>query len=706
MASSVLEYVSDIKFPVYDRDFGCIPTEIILRRGPSLTTTVNIRPGRTAGAELRSRAARFAHTREKPADLSDLINSAKQAMDLGKDSAFSDDVLQILVSGPEQPNLTLVDLPGLFYTYELLGQPQATKVQTLVEEYLKAPRTVILATFPAGTRDRHKYVLNMVKQTDPKGLRTFGVVTKADEIDRNTPMEQEILLYARNENTKFHFGLGCHVVRGARDKTTTSELNQQMTEDAFFANPPWDQLLPHQLGIEKLPNRLVECIGEIARSELPNIIREIDTLIQKNTEAIVKLGHVRTSGDQRKYLLTVVHRFHDCVKAALDGRYTDPYFSSQATKLRAELRHLDDKFAFDMKNRAHTFHFYNGAIAPSKLEHSCQPETITRRAMLLKVGQLMSNSRGGELSTTYDPSLVTILFQEQSNSWGTIAESYAQAVFRKTKGFLQSLLEDLCDRDTCDALLRRIVEPNMDVRWQCLKEKIEELLRPYRKRYLRTLSSELEKRVEWWKTYNSNPSVTEGLEQPHSAKIYLLSQMEAFYEIALKTFVDNVVTLGVQSCVLDELEEIILLQSIGELDEDQLAIFAPDPEETRAERVRIEAKLRDLRTAQEECEAYEKRNNANPVFNFQSPLRLSPQPSPLPVLMKRRSKSSTPSTKPPYFGFNTEPLVPSSSHNLDSNASSAAGLRSTSSAPPRSQSPSQRVPFDPPGTPEREPVVQ
>ena len=45
-----------------------------------------------------------------------LIDAAKETMDLNSDAkAFSDDVLLVEVSGPEQPHLTLIDLPGLIH---------------------------------------------------------------------------------------------------------------------------------------------------------------------------------------------------------------------------------------------------------------------------------------------------------------------------------------------------------------------------------------------------------------------------------------------------------------------------------------------------------------------------------------------------------------------------------------------------------------
>jgi hypothetical protein len=46
--------------------------------------------------------------------MGDIIEKAKSAMGLSEARVFSTDVLRVELSGPDQPHLTLVDLPGLF----------------------------------------------------------------------------------------------------------------------------------------------------------------------------------------------------------------------------------------------------------------------------------------------------------------------------------------------------------------------------------------------------------------------------------------------------------------------------------------------------------------------------------------------------------------------------------------------------------------
>ena len=132
-----------------------------------------------------------------------MIEEAREKLGLPTDSGYCEDVLQIHVKGPEQPNLTLVDLPGLFHTSEV-GQAQDTAmVRRLVESYMRGPRTIVLAIVTAKNDAANQLVLTMVNQTDPKGLRTLGVITKPDKLERDSGMEQDFLKYARNEQEKY-----------------------------------------------------------------------------------------------------------------------------------------------------------------------------------------------------------------------------------------------------------------------------------------------------------------------------------------------------------------------------------------------------------------------------------------------------------------------------------------------------------------------
>lgn len=63
---------------------------------------------------------------------------------------FSKNLLRIEVSGPDRPQLTIVDLPGLIYS-ETKQQSAADieLVQEIVESYMEEPRSIILAVISA-----------------------------------------------------------------------------------------------------------------------------------------------------------------------------------------------------------------------------------------------------------------------------------------------------------------------------------------------------------------------------------------------------------------------------------------------------------------------------------------------------------------------------------------------------------------------------
>lgn len=115
--SSVLEAVSGVRFPTKDTLCTGFATELILRRGSSVSVDVKIRPSHERFDVEKKKLMGFKAPTVNIDDFPLLINAAKEAMGLDSEiRAFSEDSLRIEVLGPEQPHLTLVDLPGLFYS--------------------------------------------------------------------------------------------------------------------------------------------------------------------------------------------------------------------------------------------------------------------------------------------------------------------------------------------------------------------------------------------------------------------------------------------------------------------------------------------------------------------------------------------------------------------------------------------------------------
>lgn len=86
---------------------------------------------------------------------------------------FSADVLRIESTSPEAPNLTLVDLPGLFGASDKnQSDEDAEMVKNLVVGYMKQRRSIILAVVSADTHFANQPVTNFARKIDPSGSRS------------------------------------------------------------------------------------------------------------------------------------------------------------------------------------------------------------------------------------------------------------------------------------------------------------------------------------------------------------------------------------------------------------------------------------------------------------------------------------------------------------------------------------------------------
>ena len=99
---------------------------------------------------------------------------------------FSDDVLKIEICGPEQQHFSVIDVPGIFRntTVGLTTDADMDVVRNMVNNYMKNPRSVILAVIPANVDIARQEILKMAEKCDKEGQRTLGVLTKPDLVDR------------------------------------------------------------------------------------------------------------------------------------------------------------------------------------------------------------------------------------------------------------------------------------------------------------------------------------------------------------------------------------------------------------------------------------------------------------------------------------------------------------------------------------------
>ena len=442
--SSVLEAISGMSFPTKDNLCTRFATELILRRDATVAVKASITPGPERPAEERERLLDF-----NPAvDIDNLglgavIESAKEMMGLSDTKVFSTDTLRVELSGPTQPHLTMVDLPGLFRASNRdQSVNDAEIVKKMVRGYMKRPRSIILAVVSAKSDFALQEVTELARELDPAGVRTLGLITKPDTLDAGSDSERAYLTLAANKDVVFK--LGWHVLKNrSYEMRNASSAERDEAEDEFFSQGVWTSIDPAHLGVRSLKPRLSNILKDQILHQLPGLLRDVESGISDCQARLKQLGSPRTTiAEQRRYLSRVSQEFSNLMKEAVDGLYSNPFFGSSKTedgyqkRLRAVVQNTLTDFAEEMRLRGQT----RTIVESPGEDFDPEPHQIWRSDYIDEVTDLMKKSRGRELPGTFNPLVVGELFSEQCRPWRGISnaskDDILAAVYRTTRAIL------------------------------------------------------------------------------------------------------------------------------------------------------------------------------------------------------------------------------------------------------------------------------
>jgi dynamin-like GTPase MGM1, mitochondrial len=151
----------------------------------------------------------------------------------------SDNPIQLTISSPHVPDLSLIDLPGYI---QVVGQDQPLelkqKISDLCDKYIQSPN-IILAISAADVDLANSTALRASRRVDPRGERTIGVVTKMDLVD---PVRGASILNDRKYPLRLGYvGVVCKVPqttglfkKGSGNITSAISRNEQ----AYFSAHP------------------------------------------------------------------------------------------------------------------------------------------------------------------------------------------------------------------------------------------------------------------------------------------------------------------------------------------------------------------------------------------------------------------------------------------------------------------------------------
>ncbi|KAI9324922.1 interferon-induced GTP-binding protein Mx [Obelidium mucronatum] len=321
--SSVLSAISGITFPSSSELTTRCPTQLILSQSETFSGSVRLQRFKPQQNEEPPETKTLTNANEIEHEIERLTRQLVQ-----ENQSISDDSIIINVSGPNYPNLTLTDLPGLIRTVEDSEDPAIIgRVRALVDRYLVQSRTVILAVVPANVDVHNTEILQAAEAADPQGVRTISIITKPDLIDSGAESQVVELLLNRKKMLK----LGYHAVkcRGQKDLNNGVSIADGIAKEAEFfeTHAVWRKVDSSYFGISKLTEKLVKILETVIGGSLPSVIKEIDERLGDCRKRLEELGTpLESNASRRLCYYSFVESVQEMIGRAAGGNYDHEFF--------------------------------------------------------------------------------------------------------------------------------------------------------------------------------------------------------------------------------------------------------------------------------------------------------------------------------------------------------------------------------------------
>jgi hypothetical protein len=550
---------------------------------------------------------------------------------------------------------TLVDLPGLIHaTNKAQTETDKELILNLVKEYMKNPRTIILAVVSAKNDYANQIILDHCRKIDEQGRRTLGIITKPDFLREGTDNELAWIDLAQNKD--IYLERGWHMLKNRGDNQMNLTFEQRNADESlFFSKGRYADLPRECVGIDSLRERLSKVLLNHLIKELPSLKEEMVNKLQGTLAEIEKLGDRRnTANEQRMVLMKISMRVNNTLKSAIQGYYEASFFgpinmdaavdaSENIRRFRAVVQHLNINFASDMRLRGHKYAFGAGpgdeeqdteedAEAQEELDkpeeysrpdHLPKPTELTRQEAVEWVKKILERSRGYELPGTFQPMLISQLFWEQSQPWKHIASQHIETVASVCKQFVGMVLQDSAPSEFRSRIAAFNVDSALTQALHSAKEELAKVLKDkdrhpttynhyftttiqkMRQRKYQQITREAAKASEVMiRDYNNNISthvdpekLTGEMEKAIELDMDVFSSQEAldmeraYYKDEIKYFVNAVAKAVIERHLVEPLPDLILSPLVvTQMTEQEIEFVAAEPPEITQQRSHLDSR--------------------------------------------------------------------------------------------------------------------
>ncbi|KAL5214705.1 hypothetical protein ABZP36_003857 [Zizania latifolia] len=237
----------------------------------------------------------------------------------GGNKGVSEKQIRLKIFSPNVLDITLVDLPGI--TRVPVGdQPSdiESRIRAMIMQYIKHPSCVILAVSPANADLANSDALQLAKLADPDGLRTIGVITKLDIMDRGTDARNFLL----GNVIPLKLGYVGVVNRSQEDINFNRSIKDALAfEEKFFMTLPAYHGVTHCCGVPQLAKKLNTILLKHITDMLPGLKSRINARLVAVAKEHAAYGDATEStAGQGVKLLNILRKYCEAFSSMVEGK--------------------------------------------------------------------------------------------------------------------------------------------------------------------------------------------------------------------------------------------------------------------------------------------------------------------------------------------------------------------------------------------------
>ncbi|KAG8913176.1 hypothetical protein FRC00_002893 [Tulasnella sp. 408] len=414
----------------------------------------------------------------------------------GASLSFSKNYVCIHVQGPEVPDLTFYDLPGIIANVSDGGNEKDIQlVEDLAKMYISQPNCIVLLVITCETDFENQGAYRLIKADESLKARTVGVLTKPDRIEPGN--EQRWLKILRNESNTLENGWFAVKQPDFQqlERGISWEAARIGERDFFSTTQPWSRLEDkhrNRIGTTALADHLGQMLSDLASTKLPAILASINRLLEDVDEEL-KNYPAPTYDDPKREIIMLLRNFTKDVAKHVEGlppSCTDNPADPSTAGLVYSLNKEYDAFRLRVHRTAPQFRpWESGDSLHSGVRRNLlkevkaddPPSGCTGNEFYIEeVMDLAERSRTRELPGNYPFAVKVTYIDETIRTWPSLADKCFEKVRDIMIDHINRLVQEHFGRYTHGGLLEavnNVVKEQLTRREAATRKKIESICR-------------------------------------------------------------------------------------------------------------------------------------------------------------------------------------------------------------------------------------